>query len=1104
MIYRSIINCVFSIAILLSFDLALMSVSDFSTAYAKAEVVISSPQNISGNISWDGEADYIIKSVVNIPASMSLNISSGVSIKFMEDGRIEVVGGVLNIGSQQNTTQASTSSRVNILINDIYSTPISIVSGGRVQIYNTDFKSNGLELTQGIFGIFGVESSLKLFNSSMNNFNISGEAVFASEGGVSLNNFTLNTFRAPSFLVASNNAKIDVVESNFTNLKTDNAFNIFNGSIFKFDKSVISSSVLEVGNVNSGTCISGFAGTSLYVSNSNILKCNVGLSFFGQGTFEIHENNIYENNISIQNYSHNLNAVNNWWGNSAGPKIRGDIADGDTSGEGAGGDNTNMGGSLNGYEVGFNYEMKALPFSSVKFGEQKCCSSVIFIPGMQGSRLYKKGLWGIENQLWEPNTNSDTKSLFLDKTGKTLFNNIYTRDVIGKTNFTGPVLSLDIYQGLLNNMNAKKEAGIISDFYAFPYDWRMSPFFIISNGSKIENNILFLKNKIKEMANKSPSGQVIILSHSYGGLIAKAVASSLEKDGDLNKIESLIMVAAPEFGTPQSISSVIYGDNQDILYGLILSKDTVVALAKNMISAYILFPSIKYFSDYNNHSDVIVLDKWSRDFFGIDLVNIDSFNKFNLLIGKIKSLNYNLFNIAIKERGDIDNVSDEVSKKTYSILGVGLPTLSKIKFIKPRCRAVVFCNKNSMPDFDREFSIMGDGVVLANDLISKTGSVFTVDIGLENEEEKVSWDFFMTGGIAHKDIFRSAGIVDVVDAIISRKKQELSNINSFAEITNSKISFIAEISSKPTPFNLLFKTIDFLNIQKVNQQDVNFSVDSRLNESRIVITESYGPIVLKNKINELSGNLALEIPLYNRIINKTEFSSNNSSGIASVLNCQNMNCQNNNIINGAIYGVGIGTGMGQIVIKSGNSESVYNNISITGSTDIIIDHSTTTILIDQNGDGVTDDSMIPIVSTSSESRLLSDELFKIAKDKLLDLIMLNNLGTTSVPVSSTTVFLINKYIDKVNIAERKYNNSSASESLKFINSFYNVMETNMTTLSKLLESYRKEGDLFVSKKFSPLNPKLTFINRRSLEIGDELIAYSQIHKIIFELMEGLN
>lgn len=1103
MIYRSIINCVFLLAILFSFDLVLMPTLGFSKVYAKAEVVISSPQNISGDISWDSETDYIIKSVVSIPASASLKIDSGVNIKFVEDGRIEVVGGVLNIGSEQSTTQTSTSSRVNILINDIYSTPISIVSGGRVQIYNADFKSDGLELSQGVFGIFGVKSSLKLLNSSMNNFNISGEAIFVSEGMTYLNNFTLNTFRAPSFLVASNNAKIDVVESTFTNLKTNNAFNIFNGSIFKFDKSVISSAIFESENVNSGTCISGFAGTSLYVSNSNIFKCNVGLSFFGQGTFEIHENNIYENNISIQNYSHDLNAINNWWGNSAGPKIKGDIVDGDTNGEDMGGDNTNMGGPLNGYEVGFNYEMKALPFSAIKFGEQKCCSSVIFIPGMQGSRLYRKGLWGIENQLWEPNANSDTKSLFLDKTGKSLFNNIYTRDIVYKTNFTGPILSLDIYQELLNNMNAKKEAGIISDFYAFPYDWRMSPLYIISNGSKIENNILFLKNKIKEMSNKSPSGQVIILSHSYGGLIAKAVALSLEKDGDLNKIESLIMVATPEFGTPQSISSVIYGDNQDILYGLILSKDTVVALARNMISAYMLFPSIKYFSDYNNHSDVIVLDNWSKDFFGINLININSFEKFNLLIAKLKGLNQNLFNSVIREREGIDNVSDEVSKKTYSVLGVGLPTLSKIKFIKPRCGTVVFCNKKTTPDFDREFSIMGDGVVLANDLISKTGSVFTVDIGLENEEKKVSWDFFMTGGVAHKDIFRSAGVVDVVDAIISRKKQELSNKNSFAEITNSKISFIAEALSKPTPLNSLYKAIDFLNIKKVNQQDVNFSVNSRLNENKIVITESYGPIVLKNKINELSGNPALEIPLYNRIINKTEFSSNNSSGIASVLSCHNMNCQNN-IIKGAIYGVGIGTGMGQIIIKSGNSESVYNNISITGSTDVIIDHSTTTILIDQNGDGVMDDSMVPIVSTSSESHLLSDELFKIAKDKLLDLITLNNFGTTSVPVSSTTVFLINKYIDKVNIAERKYNNSSALESLKFINSFYNVMETNMTTLSKLLESYRKEGDLFASKKFSPLNPKLTFINRRGLEIGDELIVYSQIHKIVFELIEGLN
>ncbi len=54
------------------------------------------------------------------------------------------------------------------------------------------------------------------------------------------------------------------------------------------------------------------------------------------------------------------------------------------------------------------------------------------------------------------------------------------------------------------------------------------------------------------------------------------------------------------------------------------------------------------------------------------------------------------------------------------------------------------------------------------------------------------------------------------------------------------------------------------------------------------------------------------------------------------------------------------------------------------------------------------------------------------------------------------------------------------------------------------EINKKEREFVSAKKFSPLNSKLTFINRRSLELGDELIVYSQIHKIIFELMEGLN
>lgn len=1100
----------------------LNTVSDVNTSVV---VTISESTEISGNEVWNSDNKYIIKSGIKILQGSSLKIQPGTHVEIINNGYFEILdGGALNIGFANQE-------RVDITISQIYNTVFSAYSGGEINISNTNIESDNTVLYQDIIGVYGTRSKINILESSIKNFNLNSEAIFSSGGNITMNNLTVENYSAPSFLVASNSSEINILNSVFSNLKTNNALNIFSKSILYFDKSSISSERFEAENPNSGACISGFNDTYIQVLNSQIFNCKIGFSFFGQGSFKIHKNNIYKNEISLQNYSLKVDAVDNWWGSASGLNKRID----------------NDGGLiLNGYESGFASETECIPFSAVKFGENKCCSSVIFIPGMQGSRLYKKGLFGIENQLWEPNKNSDTKSLFMDKVGKPLFTNIYTRDIIAKTNFTGPILGLDIYRSLIDNLQTQKTAGAISDFYIFPYDWRNLPSAIITNGVKLDSNTIFLKSKIREMAKVSPTGQVIILSHSYGGLIAKSVASSLEKDGDLNKIESLIMVATPEFGTPQAISSVIYGDNQDLLYGLILSKETVVMLAKNMLSAYLLFPSIKYFSDYNNHKNIISLDKWSRDFFDINSPEIDSYKNFSLLLSKIKGVNYNLFNLAKFERGSIeraresseisvnnevyqggvwgiDVISNEIAQKTYSVLGVGIPTLSRINFIKPRCRVVVFCNKTSLPDFDRTFSIMGDSVVLAGDTLSRTGSVFTVDIGLENEEKKTSWDFYISGGVAHKDIFRSDGITEVVNAIINRNYKSGLGLNSFSEIQNSKVSFVSDFSLKPSPLNFLYKTIDFLNIQKVNQSDVNFSMNSRLADSKIVITESYGPMVLKSKINEVENNLTSEFPPYKRIINQTEFSSGNSSGIASVVNCQNTNCQASNFLNGVIYGVGTGVGIGQIIVKNDNLESIYNNISVTGSTGVVIDYSTSTVSIDQNGDGVIDDVLIPVTSTSSDLKLSSIDLFKKARVEMGELLSLatasSSVNATStmgiIDVASSTnivsttvnpgtvIFLINKYIEKINIAERKYESISPAESMKFINYFYNTIESNMKTASNLLESYKKEEVSFVAKKFNILNARFSFVKKRRLEIGDELIVYSKIHKIIFELEQGL-
>ena len=69
-------------------------------------------------------------------------------------------------------------------------------------------------------------------------------------------------------------------------------------------------------------------------------------------------------------------------------------------------------------------------------------SSVLFIPGLQASRLYEGTVLNCslncEDQLWEPNANSDVEDLYLDESGNSIRSNIYTRDIILETNTPTP------------------------------------------------------------------------------------------------------------------------------------------------------------------------------------------------------------------------------------------------------------------------------------------------------------------------------------------------------------------------------------------------------------------------------------------------------------------------------------------------------------------------------------------------------------------------------------------------------------------------------------------------------------------------------------------
>lgn len=236
-------------------------------------------------------------------------------------------------------------------------------------------------------------------------------------------------------------------------------------------------------------------------------------------------------------------------------------------------------------------------------------SNVAFLPGLQASRLYQEGII-FENQLWEPNRNDDVRALYLDENGGSSDVSIYTRDIIDESNIL-PAPQFNIYKKFIDFMDNDMVGGnIINEWKALPYDWRFDLNDILENGISSGQNIYYnsgatsspyIIQEIKRLAKSSANGKVTIVTHSNGGLLAKALLQKLKDDNDelYYDIDYLIMAAPPQLGTPKAIEGLLHADKQQIgvwEFGFFLDEEVARELSENMISAYNLLPSKEYFN----------------------------------------------------------------------------------------------------------------------------------------------------------------------------------------------------------------------------------------------------------------------------------------------------------------------------------------------------------------------------------------------------------------------------------------------------------------------------------------------------------------------------
>lgn len=565
---------------------------------------------------------YLVQNGITIAQNTTLSIESGVEVLFSSGVYADVLGRLLVHGTSNEpvlltssarwggiwfSNQNATSSLDNAVIQNAYAV--------------SDYYSKGLSVSNTTIedGEYGIE--VYGGHLSLNNFsarNISEDAIVIGYGSDAiLKNIVLENVDAGIELYAESSADISNL---FIDRTHDEALALYEGSRVYISDSILTNGDGDGVGIYAGSAvdmrnsvISGFADgagivdyeywpsdpdNSLSLAYNDIYGNGTGISMYSKNSsYAISNNSIHDNILyGFELYgTGNIDVSNNFWGDPSGPY--------------------NDSGNLAGIGDAIFY----VPEGTVIFSPwltswgTHLASNVLFLPGIEASRLYRTGdIFGTD-QLWEPNIESDVTDLFLTADGTSVRNDVYTKDVIDEKNVL-PIGQGNIYESFIAQMDELKTAGTIADWEATPYDWRLTLDDILSSGNQLSDGRIYysgnlaattspyLIQELRRLAKGSKTGKVTIVAHSNGGLVAKALTDKLGGETS-TLIDKIIFVAVPQAGTPQAVGAILHGYDQGLpfdLFPLVLAPETARTFATNMPSAYNLLPSANYFTYVDN------------------------------------------------------------------------------------------------------------------------------------------------------------------------------------------------------------------------------------------------------------------------------------------------------------------------------------------------------------------------------------------------------------------------------------------------------------------------------------------------------------------------
>ena len=687
-------------------------------------------ENGKGLYFSDGEVD--INNLIFNKTERPIGVSNTVAnVRGLKIGDVYGLNGFYNVITAWN---GSTLNFTDVLIENILGGGISVygesdifiedivlsnINGDSVKIYND---------SSGTIENLKVENSGPILVYNNSNLSIHGGLLEDMKGSNPLGAYSNSSFfikdieikevEAPYPLIVFNNTVLDIQDSSFDGGLGE--------GIFMFDGVNANIKNTKIRNFEGSGIWGRYPNTYISIEDSIIENNSYGLFVVDDANISIKQSRIANNNIGIETYfaTQSINAKNNYWGKSSGPFNQVSNPEGE-------------GNSVSDF-VDFSPWLTSDPLSG-----EKCCSSVIFLPGIKGSVLEKVNVTKENDRLWPPAMfSNDVVQLEINENGTSKYP-IVVDGIIDTFYKTKVYSEFSEFMDNLSTIDENTGTSTIKEWLPLAYDWRFSPEKIINEGiqTKSDGHIDVIE-RIEELAQNSNTGKVSIVAHSMGGLLGKEIIKKMEELGKSHLIESFVMVGTPQLGTPQAIGSLLHGDGESIIaaFLVIASKYDMRDVGQNMQSAFNLLPSELYFEKVSD--PVIIFNNkasftqdW-RDYWGDSISSYSDFTEFLTGEGVVREEPMStellkpevLRSDLLEHSKNIHTFYDEYKMlsniRVVQVAGWGIPTLKGIEYK----------NHHRMPSYEAIFTKEGDStVVYPSAVLPDLGEVYYFNLFNYNE-----------------------------------------------------------------------------------------------------------------------------------------------------------------------------------------------------------------------------------------------------------------------------------------------------------------------------------------------------------------------------------